>query len=139
MDILGATDFVSSGIWTGLRFVLSILLSFIRPACRKIQVANITSYLNAGWILAWLPRSLDWPASMGHWVGLVTKAMPSRPVRCGEGILRQPFSDPQELRRRGMGRVVVLSVVTPYAIRDGPIPRRQRPGEFVQYDNRAAA
>jgi hypothetical protein len=144
MAMLGATDFFSSEIWTGLRFVISILLSFIRPDCRKIHVANIKSYLNAWWMLAWLPGSLAWHASMGRWVGLVKKEMQSRRVLCGEGILRPPlsaslFSDPQELRRRAMGRVVVLSVVTPYAIRDGPIPRRQRPGEFVQYDNRAAA
>jgi hypothetical protein len=31
MEMLGATNFFSSEIWAGLRFVIAILLSFIRP------------------------------------------------------------------------------------------------------------
>jgi hypothetical protein len=144
MDMLGATDFFRSEIGTGVRFVISFLLSFLRPDRRKIHVTNSKSSLNVWWMLAWLPGSLDWHASRGRWVGLVKKARQPRRILCGEGMLRPPlsaslFSAPQALRRRGMGRMVVLSVVTPYAIRDGPIPRRQRPGECVQYDNRAAA
>src|SRR6266496_3807045 len=92
MDMLGATDFFSSEIWPWCRFVIPTLLSFIRPHCRKIHVASLTSYLNAWWMLAWLPWSLDLHASMGSWVGLVKEAMRSRRVLCGEGILRQPLS-----------------------------------------------
>jgi putative transposase len=144
MDMLGATDFFSSEIWTWCRFVIPTLLSFIRPHCRKIHVASLKSYLNAWWMLAWLPWSLDLHAFMGSWVGLVKEAMRSRRVLCGEGMLRQPLSasifyDHQEPRRRGMGRVVCLSVVTPYSIRGSPMPWRQWPGEFLKYDNRAAA
>jgi putative transposase len=144
MDMLGATDFFSSEIWTWWRFVIPTLLSFIRPDCRKIHVASLTAYLNEWWMRAWLPWSLDVHASIESWVGLVKKEMQSRRVLCGEGILRQPLSasifyDHLEPRRRGMGRVVCLSAVTPSAIRGSPIPGRQWPGEFLKYDNRAAA
>jgi hypothetical protein len=144
MAMLGATDFFSSAIWTWWRFVIPTLLSFIRPDCRKIHVASLTSYLNAWWMLAWLPWSLDVHASMESWVGLVKKEMQSRRVLCGEGMRRQSLSssifyEHLEPRRRGIGRVVCLSAVTPYAIRGSPIPWRQWPGEFLQYDNRATA
>ncbi len=134
MDVLGATDFFNSEIWTGLRFVISTLLSFICPDCRKIHVANIKSYLNEWWMLAWLPWSLDLHAYRESWVGLVKTDMPSRRVLCGEGMRRLPLSasifyDHPEPRWRGMGRVVLLSVVTPYAILGSP----------MNDDNRAAA
>jgi putative transposase len=134
MDMLGATDFFSSEIWTWLRFVISTLLSFICPDCRKSHVANIKSYLNEWWMLAWLPWSLDLHAYRKSWVGLVQTDMPSRRVLRGEGMRRQPLSasifyDHPEPRWRGMGRVVLRSVVTPYAIRGSP----------MNYDDRAAA
>jgi hypothetical protein len=124
----------SSEIWTWLRFVISTLLSFICPDCRKSHVANSKSSLNAWWMLAWLPWSFDWHAYRESGVGLVKTDRQSRHVLCGEGMLRQPlsvsiFSAHQEPRGRGIGRVVCLSVVTPYAIRGSP----------MNYDNRAAA
>ncbi len=144
MDMLGATDFFSSEIWTWLRFVISSLLSCIRPDCRKIHVASIKLSLNERWMRAGLPWSLDLHTYRGSWAGVVKEAMRSRSVLCGEGMLRQPLSasicyDHQEPRRRGMGRVVFLSVVSPYAIRGSPNPWRQGPGEGLQYDNREAA
>ena len=144
MDMLGATDFFSSEIGTWLRFVISSLLSCIRPDCRKIHVASIKLSLNERRMRAWMPWSLDVHASMGSWAGVVKEEMRSRSVLCGEGMLRQPLSasicyDHQAPRRRGMGRVVFLSVVPPYAIRGSPMPWRQWPGECLQYDNRAAA
>jgi putative transposase len=134
MDMLGATNFFSSEIWTWLRFVISTLLSCICPDCRKIHVANITSYLNAWRMLGWLSWSLDWHAYRESWVGLVKKEMQSRRALCGEGMRRHPLSasifyDRPEPRSRGMGRVVCLSVVIPYAIRGSP----------MHDDNRAAA
>ena len=80
LAMLGATDFFSSEIWTWLRFVLSTLLSFISPNCRKIHVASLTSYLNAWWMLAWLPWSLDLHAYRKSRVGVVQMDMPSRRV-----------------------------------------------------------
>jgi transposase len=51
MDMLGATDFFSSAIWTWLRFVIPTLLSSIRPDCRKLHIASLKSSLNAWWML----------------------------------------------------------------------------------------
>jgi putative transposase len=144
MAILGATDFFSSEIWTWLRCVISALLLFIRPDGRKSHIASLKSYLHAWWMRAWLPWSLALHASVERWVGLVTKAIQSRRVLDGAGMLRQPLSAPifydhLEPRRRGMGRVVCPSVVPPHAIRGSPIPWQQWPGEFWKYDNHVAA
>jgi transposase len=134
MDMLGATYFFSSEIWRWLRCVISTLLSCICPDCRKSHVATSKSSLNAWWRLGWLPWSLDWHAYRESWVGLVKTDRQSRHVLCGEGMRRQPlsgsiFSAHQKPRGRGIGRVVCLSVVTPYAIRGSPL----------HDDNRAAA
>jgi transposase len=130
LDVLGATGFFSGEIWTWFRCVISALLAFIRPDSRKIHVASRKLSLNKRWMLGWLLWSLNLYASMGSWVGSVKEEMRSRSVLCGAGMLRQPLSasrfySHQEPRRRGMGRVVFLSVVTPYAIRGSPIPWQQ--------------
>jgi transposase len=144
LDVLGATDFFKSEMWAWLGFVISSVLSYIHLDWRKSYVTSIKFYLNERWILPLWLWSLDLYPSLQRWVGLVKENRRSWWGLCGRGIFRQLLSESvschcQGHRRRGIGQVVFRPVVNPYAIRDGPISRRQRPGEFVKYDHREAA
>jgi transposase len=143
MDVLGATHFFSSEIWTWFGFVISYIFSFIRPDRCQIHIASIKTSLHERWMLPWLPWSLDVNASMESWRGSVKEETRSRWVLFGVGILRQPLSESVSHHQgrlcRPMRPVVFLQGVTPYAIRDGSMRSRQWLGELWQYDNREAA
>jgi transposase len=144
LDVLGATDFFSTEMWTWLGFVISYVLSYIHPDWRKSHVTNIKLYLNELWMLPLLLWSLDLYAYLERWGDWVKEEMRLRRGLCGGGIFRQPLSEPVSFNheghlRRGMGQVVFRPVVNSYVIRAGPLPRRQWPDEFMKYDHCEAA
>lgn len=144
LDVLGTIAFCKSEMGAWLGFVISYVLSYIHLDWRKSYVTSIKCYLNERWILLLWLWSLDLCPSLERWVGLVKENRRSWWGLCGRGIFRQLLSESvsyhyQGHRRRGIGQVVFRPVVNPYAIRDGPISRRQRPGEVVKYDHREAA
>ena len=144
LEVLGATDFFSSAIGAGLAFVISWVLSFLLPdRCLK-HVASMPSSLHQWWMLVVPLWSLHMRTQRGRWRGVINEGTRARRELCGEPILRQPSSEsvsynPQGVLHQGIGRVVFLPVVHPHAIRDGPMPHRQWPGESLPYANGEAA
>ena len=144
LEVLGATDFFSSAIGAWLAFVISWVLSFLLPdRCLK-HVASMPSSLHQWWMLVVPLWSLYMRAQRGRWRGVINEGTRARRELCGEPILRPPSSEavsynPQGVLHQGMGRVVCLPLVHPHAIRDGPLPHRQWPGEAFPYANGEAA
>jgi putative transposase len=144
LDVLGATDFFSSEMWTWLGFVIASVLSYIHLDRRRSHVTSIKLSLNAWRMITLLRWSLDLYAYLERGIDLVKEERRLQRGLYGGGICRQPLSESSCYNhlgylRRGMGQVVFRPVVNPHAIRDGPIPRRQRPSEFVSYTKREAA
>ena len=144
VDVLGATDFFSSAIWAWFAFVLSWALSLRLPDPCLRHVTSMRSYLHQWWRLVVPLWSLNRHTRRRSWRDVVDEGMRARRELCGKPILRQPPSEsvaynPQGVLPQGMGRVVFLPVVHPHAIRDGPIPHRQWPGESFPYANGEAA
>jgi len=143
VDVLGATDFFRSELGAWFAFVLSWVLSLSLPDPCLRHVASMRSYLHQWWVRVVPLWSLNMPTRRS-WRGLVNEGMRARRELCGKLILRQPPSEsgsynPQGVLHQGMGRMVSLSVVHPHAIRDGPLPHRQWPGESFPYANGEAA
>lgn len=144
VDVLGATDFFSSEVWAWFAFVLSWVLSFSLPDRCLRHVASMKSSLHQWWMLFVPLWSLNMRTQRGSWRGLVNEGTRARRALCGKRILRQTSSESVSYNHQGvlhqdMGRVVCLPVVRPHAIRDGPIPHRQWPGELFPYANCKAA
>jgi hypothetical protein len=144
LEVLGATDFFSSAIWAWLAFVISWVLSFLLPdRCLK-HVASMPSSLHQWWMLVVPLWSLHMRTQRGSWRGVINEGTRARRELCGTPILRQPSLEsvsynPQGVLHQGMGRVGFLPIVHPHAIRDGPLPHRQWPGEACPYANCEAA
>jgi len=143
MDVLGATDFFSSEIWARFAFVLAWVLSFSLPDHCLRHVASMKSSLHQWWMLVVPLWSLNMRTQRGSLRGVVNEGMRAQRDPCGKRILRQTSLasvsyNHQGALHQGMGRVV-LPVVRPHAIRDGPIPHRQWPGELFPYVNCKAA
>ena len=144
IDVLVATDFFSSAVWTWLGLVLSSLLLVIHVSCRTIHVVGMAAWLNARWKLLIPPRSSDWRASVERWIRAVMEQGLLRLLQCGEHV-RRPFLSEvathaqPEYFPQGRGTVVLLPVVNRRLIRDGPLRRRQRLGGLLMDANREAA
>jgi len=144
LEVLGATDFFSSAIGAWLAFVISWVLSFLLPdRCLK-PVVSMPSSLHQWWKLVVPLWSLHMRTQRGRWREVINEGRRARRDLCGEPILRQPSSEsvsyhPQGVLHQGMGRVVCLPLVHPHAIRAGPLPHRQWPGEAFPYANGKAA
>ena len=143
VDVLGATDFFRSEIWAWFAYVLSWVLSLSLPAPCLRHVASMRSYLHQWWVHVVSLWSLNMPTRRS-WRGVVHEGMRARRELCSKPIRRQPPSEsvsynPQGVLHQGMGWMVFLPVVHPHAIRDGPLPHRQWPGESFPYANCEAA
>ena len=143
VDLLGATDFFRSELWAWFAFVFSWVLSLSLPDPCLRHVASMRSYLHQWWVRVVPLWSLNMHTKRS-WRGVVNEGMRARRELCGQPILRQPPSEsvsynPQGVLHQGMGLMVFLPVVHPHAIRDGPLPHRQWPGESFPYANCEAA
>jgi len=144
MDVLVATDFFRSAVWTWWGFVLSSMLLVIHVSCCTMHVAGMAAWLNARWKLPIPRRSSDWRASVERWIRAVMEQGLLRLLQCGEHV-RRPFLSEvathaqPEYFPQGRGTVVLLPVVNRCLIRDGPLRRRQRLGGLLMDANREAA
>ena len=144
LEGLGATDFFSRALWAWFAFIISWVLSFLLPdRCRK-HVASMKSYLLQWWTLVVPLWSLHMCTPRGSWRSVVNEGTRAWRELCSKYVHRQPSSEsasynPQGVLHQGIGRVVFLPVVHPHAIRDGPMPHRQWPGESLPYANGEAA
>jgi len=143
IDVLMATDFFSSAVWTWLGLVLSSMLLFLYIRCRTIHVAGMAAWLNARWRLPIPPRSY-WRASVERWIYAVMEQGLSQLLQCGGHVRRPVLSEvathaQQGHFLQGRGTVVLLLVVNRRPVRDGPLRRRPRLSGLLIDANREAA
>jgi len=143
IDVLRATDFFRSAVWTWLGLVLSSMLLFLHISCRTIHVAGMAAWLNARWRLPIPPRSY-WRASVERWIYAVMEQGLSQLLQCGGHVRRPVLSEvathaQQGHFLQGRGTVVLLPVVNRRPVRDGPLRRRQRLSGLLMDANREAA
>src|SRR5882724_6392600 len=67
MDVLMATDFSTTDVWSWLGLVISSLLCCIHVCRRMIHGASMTVRLHAWWMLPISPRFRDWHADAERW------------------------------------------------------------------------
>jgi hypothetical protein len=143
MDLLMATDFFTSEVWSWVGLVISYLLFFMHIGCRKIHGAGMAAFLYERWMLLILPWSSDGYADVERWIRLVMETGLSRLLQYGARVRRLIFSafetyDHRE-HHQGMDKVVFVPPVYRRPRRDGPIRRRYWLGGLLKDDHREAA
>ena len=144
MDLLGATNFFTSEVWTWWRLV-SCALRSLRPFGRgRLHRTGMTALLNALWRWLILPRSWAWRVAVATWIHAVLEQGVSLVLRRGERVRRPVLSAcatqaAQEHCPQSRGTVMLLPVVNHGQIRDGPQRRQQRLNGLQMDANRKAA
>jgi hypothetical protein len=131
MDVLGATDFFNSALWSGLGLLMAFLLCCIRFARQHVNAVGRLLHQRRYEIYSLVLRALDVCAHVqrwGCWMMTFTRSWPIRWSTDLPYMTRSPFTPEAERQRRpqDMGTVVCLLVARAMHIRDGPMPRRQR-------------
>jgi hypothetical protein len=144
MDVLVATHFFTSEVWTWWRLVIFALPSF-RPFGRcPLHLAAMTALFNAlrRWSIP--PQPSAWRVAVARWIHTVLEQGMSLLLQRGERVRRPvgsayptPTSQKHFLQSRGLG--VLLPVVSHCQIRDGPLRRQQRLGRLLMDTNHEAA
>src|SRR5215813_4214762 len=132
LDILRATDFFNSEIWSGLgRLITSLLccLSFVK---HQVHTVRMTLHQGVQQRLSLVLRSLNVSGRRRQrWRDVVQKVARSRGLRCGAGVLGNTASEfiPSDERRpqsHALDMIVFLRSVNARHRRDGPHRCRQR-------------
>src|SRR5712691_7774556 len=144
LDVLLATDFFISAVWTWLGVVLSCMLLCLHVGRRTIPDAGTTAWRYTRCRLRVVPRSFAWHTSMARWIRAVTAPEVSRLPQCGDrvrcpGLSACTTHTSQKHFPQSRGTVVLLPVVSHCQIRDGPLRRQQRLGELLVDAHREAA
>jgi hypothetical protein len=144
MDVLRATDFLTSEVWSWCGLVSSFLRFFLSfGRCKgnaQLRMTHLRQLL-IGWIQS---RSHSVKIRLQKWQSLVEEMVWLRSLRCDDGVRRaSPHEvirhDRQEPLPQGKGNVVFLHATPPRPIRDGPMQRqRWRGGRLDDYDQEAA-
>jgi len=144
MDVLRATDFLTSEVWSWCGLVSSFLLFFLSFGCCKGEAQLRMTHLRQLLIGLIQARSHSVKVRLQQWQYLVEEMVRLRSIRCDDGVRRaSPYEvilhDRQEPLPQGKGKVVFLHATPPRPIRDGPMPRqRWRVGRLDYYDQEAA-
>jgi hypothetical protein len=144
LDVLLATDFFTSAVWTWLEVVLSCMLLCPHVGRRTIHNVGTTAWHSARGRLRIVPRSLAWDTSAVRWIRAVTEQEVSRLPQGGHRV-RCPalsvciFPTSQKHFPQSRGTVVRLPVISHCQTRDGPLRRQQRLGGLLRDANWAAA
>jgi len=144
MDMLVATDFFTTEVWSWFRLVLSVMYCVIHCGQRTMQAAHLTAFLIVRWILPISPWSPAWQARLTHVLYSAMVSGLSGLMQYDEGVLRPLLAEflPDEhrdARAKGLAKVVCLPAGHPRPRRDGPMRGRPQLGGCVDYDNREAA
>lgn len=144
MDVLRATDFLTSEVWSWLGRVISCLLFFQSFGhCTgegPLRMTHLRQLL-MGLIQLRFHKVKD---HFQRWKHLVEEMMRLRPSGGDNGVRRAPpyeviLHDRQEHLPQGRGKVVLLRAARPHPIRDGPVRRQCRLGRrWADYDREAA-
>ena len=144
MDVLRATDFWTSEVWSWCGLVISLLLFVISFGCCKRNALFRRTYLRQllmGLIPLWFHKG---KIRLWRWKYLVEERAWLRPIGCDDGVRWAPpheviRHDHQEPLPQGKGIVVFLRTTHPRPIRDGPMQRQCWRGGCLGYDDREAA
>jgi putative transposase len=130
MEVLGATDFFTSKVWSWCGLVIATLLSFLY--CCHGQVSSVDRPLPRyrRWIQSLLSRALEVNALVQGGIHIVKVLVHLQPILCVKGGLGHTVSartsaDDGKAASQARGQVVFLFASRPSQIRDGP--RRRRP------------
>jgi putative transposase len=136
MDMLGATDFFTSTVWSRLKLVISVLFVFVHVGRHPRHSTDLTASLKA-WFSVW-------DAAVERWMRSVIENVMLRLLGCGNAVRRPlrtacEIHDHQANLPRIRGKVLFLPGVHPRPIRDGPRRHRPRLGELLIAEEREAA
>jgi hypothetical protein len=144
-DVLLATGFLNSEVWSWLRLIVSCLLSFIASSRHAIQSVRGARYQPMLAIRALGERVLNLMDNRPRWGPLLEQR--SRARRAGHRALTGHigsgsefgFADARPMQFQELPKVVDLSSAFRRPIRDGPSCCRQALGSLrVDYDCEAA-
>src|SRR2546429_8661341 len=144
MDVLRATDFLTSEVWLWFGLVRSFLLFFLSFGRWKGNAQLRMTHLRQRLIGLIQSQSHSVKVRLQKWQCLVEEMVWLRSIRCDEGVGRASphaviLHDRQEPLPQGKGKVVFLHATHPRPIRDGPMQRqRWRVGRLDYYDQEAA-
>jgi hypothetical protein len=144
LDVLRATDFLTSEVWSWCGLVISLLRFFLSfGRCQGNAPLRMTHLrqLLMGLIQS---RSHQVKVRLQKWQYLVEEMVWLRSIRCDErGRRASPHEvirhDHQECFPQGKGKVVFLRTTHPRPIRDGPMRCQRRRGGRLGDDDREAA
>jgi len=114
MDVLRATDFFTSEMWSGFGLLISFLLCFIHFDRQQINTVDRILYQWRHAEHSLVPRAFNLHAQGRRWVYWITTCTRSWAIRCDTGLqcIRISTFTPdaeRQLRTQDMGKVVLVS------------------------------
>jgi transposase len=144
MDVLVATNFFTSEVWTWGRLVIFALLSLLSFGRYSLPLVGMTAWLQALRRGPLPSQPSVWRIAVARWRQAVMEHGVLLVLQCGEHSRRPALSAcaPHASQKRcpqSSCPVVLLPVVSHCQIRDGPLRRQQRLGGLLMDTNREAA
>ncbi len=144
LNVLLATDFFTSEVWSWWALTISSLLCFLHCSRGQVYSVGMTLPHHMRWIQSLLSRSLDVNALVQRGMRVVKVSVRLWPILFAEGGLGYTVSacvssDDCQAESQAIGKVVLLFAASPSQIRDGPRRCRHRLGGLLQDDDREAA
>ncbi len=144
LDVLLATDFFTSEVWSWFGLAVSSFLCFLYCSCGQVYSIGMTLHNHRRWILSLLARALDVNARAQRWLRLVQISGRVRPILFPAAVLGPTvsacaLSDHRTARPQDRGKVVLRFATSTSQIRDGPVRRCHRRSGLLKNDHREAA
>ena len=144
LDVLLATDFFTSEVWSWCGLAISSLLCVLHCCRGSVYSVVMTLPHRMRWIQSLLSRSLEVNALIQRGVRVVKVSVRFRPILCVEGglghtVSARASSEDCTAESPAMGKVVLLFASSPSRVRDGPMRCRPRLGGLLKDDYREAA
>jgi transposase len=142
MDMLMATDFFTSAVWSWLRRLISSLLCFLHYGHYQVHAVGVRLHQHTQGMRALLLHAFALSAHGQRWGYMITKR--SQAMRCSGDILGDTSSafartDERPSLSQTLGKVVFLSAIRPVQIRDRPLQRQRHCDRLLDDGDRKAA
>jgi hypothetical protein len=144
LDVLLATEFFTSEVWSWFELVVSSFLCFLYCSRGQVFAVSLTLHDHRRWILSLLARALDVNARAQRWLRLVKRSGRGRPRLFPQEVLGPTVSacassDGRTARPQDSGQVVLLFAPSTSQIRAGPLRRRHGLSGLLKNEHREAA